>query len=234
MRILLTSVLIASIFASGCGRLIVGVVGNGVSKTEKRDISSFTELKVDTPCLVEVVEGEKPTLEITADENLLPLLSTSVNGKQLQISATDSYSTSQKIKVKITVKDLQKVEAGSASEVKIENATAKEFVMRLSEASQGSWSGTADKITYSGDSASTGTLKGKALELVANCQSASKLHAFELEAVSVKAISKEASSMEVSPKTSLEASAHSASKVRYHGSPESVKKDIQSAGSIDN
>lgn len=63
MRILLTSVLIASIFASGCGRLIVGVVGNGVSKTEKRDISSFTELKVDTPCLVEVVEGEKPTLK---------------------------------------------------------------------------------------------------------------------------------------------------------------------------
>ena len=63
---------------AGCSRLI-GVPGDGVIKGEDRPIPEFTRIEVSGAYQINWTDG-KPSLKISADQNLLPLINTSVTG----------------------------------------------------------------------------------------------------------------------------------------------------------
>src|SRR5512145_44394 len=92
-----------------------GVPGSGNIQTETREPVAFEAISIEYPGAEIVLQpGERETVEIEADDNLLPQLSTEVLSGRLTIknNETDwksSVNPSQPVKIAITVKNLNEI-----------------------------------------------------------------------------------------------------------------------------
>ncbi|NTF17962.1 DUF2807 domain-containing protein [Agrobacterium rubi] len=80
-----------------------GVEGSGSGREETRDLSAFDRLQSSIPGDIEVRRGEKSSIVIRADDNIVPLIKTDVSGGTLKVSASGSFSTRTPIRVLLTV-----------------------------------------------------------------------------------------------------------------------------------
>jgi Putative auto-transporter adhesin, head GIN domain len=108
--------LVLALLLSGC---IHGLHGSGVRKTEKRDLPAFTA--IDTSGAFEVVVSCQKTasVEIEADDNLLPIVQTEVRGGVLNVSTTKGYSSSGGIVLRIAVPDLASIKSTGAGKLNV-------------------------------------------------------------------------------------------------------------------
>ena len=83
--------------------------------TETRDMGAFESLSIEYPgAEITVQQGEKETVELEADDNLLPQLSTEVISGTLTIKSTESdwktsINPSAPVKINITVRNLTEI-----------------------------------------------------------------------------------------------------------------------------
>jgi len=101
------------------------IAGSGVIKTETRQVSGFDAISVDFPADVNVMQGKSEALEIEADDNLLPQLSTEVRNGTLYLENTERnwrerVSPSRPVTVTITVVELNQVRFPTAGKMSIE------------------------------------------------------------------------------------------------------------------
>lgn len=113
----------------GCG---VGVKGSGVVKSELREVADFKSISSDIVGEVLVKMGESQSVEVTFDDNLLPMVSTEAVDGELRISTTGSFSTSVGLKINITTPSLDSVRSSGVGAVKIEGLNAETFSIALS------------------------------------------------------------------------------------------------------
>jgi hypothetical protein len=110
-----TSLVIASCSLIGGSGLGGGVPGSGNIQTETRDTSAFQAISIEYPgAEVIVQQGNQEIVEIEADDNLLPQLSTEVVSGTLTIKSTEtdwktSVNPSAPVKINLTVKDLNTI-----------------------------------------------------------------------------------------------------------------------------
>jgi hypothetical protein len=110
-----TSLVIASCSLIGGGGLGGGVPGSGNIQTETRDTGAFQAISIEYPgAEVIVQQGNQEIVEIEADDNLLPQLSTEVVSGTLTIKSTEtdwktSVNPSAPVKINLTVKDLNTI-----------------------------------------------------------------------------------------------------------------------------
>jgi hypothetical protein len=101
-------------FIGGSG-LGGGVPGSGKIQTETREPGAFAALAIEYPgAEITIQQGEKEIVEVEADDNLLPQLSTEVLSGTLTIKSTETgwnamVNPSEPVKVNITVKDLSTI-----------------------------------------------------------------------------------------------------------------------------
>ena len=111
---LLVCVALACALTGGSG-LGGGVPGSGNVQTEKRDTDAFESISVEYPGSEIIVEqGDQETVEIEADDNLLPQLSTEVISGKLTIKNMETdwkamVNPSKPVKISITVKELNEI-----------------------------------------------------------------------------------------------------------------------------
>jgi hypothetical protein len=107
-----TALLAASCSLVGSGGLGGGIPGSGNVLIETRDTSPFEAIAIEYPgAEIIIQQGDKETVEIEADDNLLPQLSTEVLSRTLTIKSTETdwnamVNPSEPVKINITVKDL--------------------------------------------------------------------------------------------------------------------------------
>src|SRR5258708_36222583 len=111
-----TLAVILPVLLSSC---IHGVRGSGVRKTEQRDLPVFSAIETSGVFDVEVNCQKPASVEIEADDNIVPLVQTDVRGGVLYVSTTKSYSSSGGIKLRITVPDLASVKNTGAGKFNI-------------------------------------------------------------------------------------------------------------------
>ena len=85
------------------GRVLSGdaVEGSGKSATEQRVLGDFNALNLDISADVTVTAGKKRQCTVIADDNILPLILTECSDNTLRISAKESYSSTQKVRIVI-------------------------------------------------------------------------------------------------------------------------------------
>lgn len=94
------------------------VTGNGKIKKEKRNASStFDEIKVAGRYKVFFKQGSTASIEVEADENLLPYIETNVDGDELEIHAKKGYNVkpTTTILVYITLPTLSSLHSSGSS-----------------------------------------------------------------------------------------------------------------------
>ena len=201
----------------GCGRFKMGsysaVEGSGVSKTESRSVGSFSEVEIGNAMKLQVQLGEKTAVEVTGDDNLVPLVQTLVTGDRLTVSFDGSYSTKIGISVKVTTPKLTALSGSGASAL-----TATDF-----------W-GNPLKLQLSG--ASSASVSGKVETLDVECTGASRVLAKDLAAKAVKVDASGVSHVEVNASDQLDAKASGASSIDYVGKPKMVWPQASGASRV--
>jgi hypothetical protein len=110
-----TSLITASCSLIDGGGFGGGIPGSGNIQTETRATAAFEAISIEYPGAEIILQpGDEAIVEIKADDNLLPQLSTEVLAGRLTIKSIEtdwksSVNPSQPVKIAITVKDLNEI-----------------------------------------------------------------------------------------------------------------------------
>ena len=111
LRILAGSI-VFFLVASACGFTFHiptdRVIGSGKLATETRQVSGFDQVVLEGSGDIYLEQGEKESLTVEADDNIIDLVKTEVNGSRLElgIKPNRNVSTRQQVVYRLTVKDV--------------------------------------------------------------------------------------------------------------------------------
>lgn len=150
-----SGVLAVLALASGCGGTSAiapspaPTIGSGVVRTESRPVQGFSSVIVSAGGRVVIERTGEESLQISADDNILPLVDASViNGRLiLGLKPNVSVTTHSGIQFRVTVRDLTTIDASGASRVEFGNIDARQLTVHLSGASSFAASGSLDDLT---------------------------------------------------------------------------------------
>lgn len=122
------------------------VRGSGNAKTESRAVASFSKIDLTGAPDVEVTVGPATSVELTADDNLLPMIETTVSGETLKIGSKGSYSTSLGVKVKITVPSLDALAISGSGNVHVKGLKTGEMEVKIAGSGNITLTGGVDRL----------------------------------------------------------------------------------------
>lgn len=112
------------------GKMGNGIKGSGTMAKNTISLGAFTELEHDTVGEVIVTVGGKQSIEIEGDDNILPLLKTTVEGSTLKLESKENINPT-KLTYRITVPTLTAVELNGVGDVNVKGVTGAKFAAEL-------------------------------------------------------------------------------------------------------
>jgi len=123
------------------------IVGSGQLATEWRTVESFTAVEVSAAGHLIVEQTGVESLQVTAEDNILPLVRTEVRDGRLILGFEPhvGLTLTREVLFRLTVRELDDVGASGASRVEMPNVSGPELALHLSGASFLSASGRVDR-----------------------------------------------------------------------------------------
>lgn len=216
---------------SACNKICVKGSGNVVTK--ERVLTHFNELDMSGGYKVELTQDSVQKVEIITDDNLQDHVKTTVNGDKLVVKSDKNLCPSGSILVKIHIKELSKLEASGAVDVKTTNVFKQpSFELKTSGATESDLMMNVNTLSTRISGAGKITLRGQAAEYDIKISGAGKIKAFDLVANKCTVDISGAGDSEVNVLSELNVSASGASKVSYKGSPTKVVENSSGASSV--
>jgi len=220
----------SSLFAS-CR--IGGTHGDGNVKKETRSVSGFDGIKVSGAFNIILSQGATEEVIIEADENILPLIITKVEGGMLKIYTNKPIHNVTTMKAYITVKDIKRVEVSGACDIVGQTQIkTTELSFDASGASDSKLDIAVQKLKLFCSGASKLKFSGIANEVTVDCSGATDLFAFDLLAESYDIDLSGAGEAEINVSKRIHADVSGAGSIRYKGSPTEIDQNVSGAGSI--
>jgi hypothetical protein len=132
---------------AGCGVSLPGPTsGTGAVKTETRTVSGFTAVELGGNGDVTVQQNGTESLTISAEENLLPLLTSEVVDGTLKLGVKDGarIDSTQPIGYQITVKNLSGLDLGGSGNQTVTGVKTASLRVRVAGSGAVTATGTAD------------------------------------------------------------------------------------------
>jgi len=127
MRKLVCLVLL-TVLAAGChGKFMSQIKGSGKRELQKRDVASFTSISAEGAFTIEVTCQKNQSLEVEGDDNVLEYVTTEVSSNILRLKNTKNYSTSEPVKFRISVPNLEGLSVNGAGHVDIKGMNNDKF-----------------------------------------------------------------------------------------------------------
>lgn len=105
------------LLTTGCDHLVT-VHGNGDITRDSRELAPFTHIDADGAVDINILYGSTQSVTVTTDANIQPILTTEVRGDNtLYISSTESYSSTEGVKIDITIPVIKGVQIDGSSDV---------------------------------------------------------------------------------------------------------------------
>jgi hypothetical protein len=165
------------------GKKTERVTGSGDVKSEKRDVEKFDAVTLRNSADVFITIGEKTEVTVTADENILPYITTEVKENTLTISTKPHVSLQHKeLKVSITTPNLSAVKVASSGDIAVEGLKGDSFKIEVNGSGDVAAKGQVQKLDClvkgSGDLA-LGDLEAKTVSIKLAGSGDAKLNATE-------------------------------------------------------
>jgi hypothetical protein len=235
MRSTLTFTLSALVIFSGCDSLILGggplIVGSGVVKTESREVPAFTEVEITSALEATVSIGEKPSVTLTMDDNLLPLVKTEVEGGKLVVRYQSGSNIQAKSpqKVALVAPSLAAIAATGAAKVVATVGEAKSMKLEALGAGRLEVKGLdAESVDVTSEGAGQVELAGQAKRLTLDASGASQMLAPQVAFESARVSLSGASNGTLRVTGSIEGGVSGASSLKVSGNP--ATRNVSSSG----
>ncbi len=194
----------------GCG---AGVPGSGVSKTEARTLAPFDHITFQGVGSALISVGGPQVLEITADDNLLPLIETRILEGALIIRPKQEIQPKSELVVKIHVPDLQGLTLAGDTTAEVLGVASESFDIA---------------ITGHG----MATAGGRTESLSATIQGSGAVRATELQASRTRVKIIGSGEVAIHTTDDLDITIMGSGNVRYSGDPK-ITKTVLGSGSIE-
>ena len=208
------------------------VEGSGNLITDEREVSEFNKVHLKGSGNVFLSLGEKQSLIIKTDDNIMPLIKTDVSGKKLTISNGKHHLRPTVFEVFITVKNLEDVTISGSGDVRgNDRFVAEAFFAEISG------SGDIDLEVETGmlESKISGSgtihLSGKAEDYTVSISGSGEINAFDVQAKTVSVKISGSGNCRVYATESLDAKISGSGDVYYKGRPQ-INTRISGSGSI--
>lgn len=134
---------------AACGaQTTTEIIGSGVLASEQRPIGTFTSLSVTASSAdVYVSIGGPAAIKISSDDNIVPLITTSVSNSELAVGLTRAVSTRLGMRIDITTPVLNSVKVGATAKLHVSGIEGEQFILRGELGSQITATGKATNIS---------------------------------------------------------------------------------------
>jgi hypothetical protein len=131
---------------SGCEGGVFGVRGSGNVITESRDVSGFSEIALTGSGKVRVDVNGTESLIIEAEDNIMPLLTSEVNGGRLELGAESSISPTTDVIYTVGAIALEGVAVSGSGQATAAGVAAASFDVEISGSGRVEPTGTAGTL----------------------------------------------------------------------------------------
>ncbi len=175
-------------------------------------MADFSALEVAGAYQIQWSSG-KPALSISTDQNLLPLITTSISGESLHIDWKENLRPTQGIRIVVSSASLNAVQLNGAVSLKASNLSG-------------------DKLKLESNGASSVVVDGSVTNLEANLSGATRLNGTSLQSQTATVSLSGACYADVTVTEALNASISGTGVLTYGGNPKSVEKSVSGVGRI--
>lgn len=207
------------------------LVGSGRVSTETRELVEFDAVELRISGDAHITIGKPTALEITADDNLLPLIKTEIHEGRLVISSDYKFKTQHTPNIKITVADLKAAAVAGSGDIHIVGVDNQRLCLSVNGSGdlrfEGKTEALAVDVTGSGDV----KLTGKAEQLAASVAGSGDIHGFDLIAASAAVTVKGSGDVKVNVAKSLNIQVFGSGDVHYKGNP-TVCQQVAGSGDV--
>lgn len=145
--VLIGAAVLAMLAVSACDIDVLGERGSGTVVTESRTMSGFDEIVLSGSGEVFVDVNGTESLTITAEDNIMPLLTTEVQNGRLELGTRSSISPTVATIYTISAEALNGVSIEGSGGITATGITADSFDAEISGSGQIKVVGTADELT---------------------------------------------------------------------------------------
>jgi hypothetical protein len=229
----LTLIAFTMVFSSTVSAQFWGEKGNGNVKKQDREISSFSAISTSSGLNVYLRQGDKESITVEADENLLDLIVTRVKGDKLVIKTEDPVRRAKKLDVYVTFVNVDEISVSSGSDLESRSMLKFETLdISVSSGADATLELEADDVTCSVSSGADARLSGTANSFYGKASSGSDLRAADLKTKHCRAKASSGGDVSVYATESIDASASSGGDVNYYGNPTKVNTSNSSGGDV--
>ena len=231
---ILTVAFLALATSSCVGDWTFGQVnGNGDVVVDERNVGSFDAVKGSAGLDVYLTQGDEERVVVEADENLQEIITTTVEGGTLKVTAQKSIGRAKSKKVHVTYRSLNRIAASSGADV-IGNSLIESETLSLDSSSGADLQVeiAAREVSVNCSSGADIRVSGRAERLVADASSGSDIKARELEVNTCRASASSGADITVNVRERIEAKASSGGDIKYYGSPEAVSAKDGYSGNV--
>jgi hypothetical protein len=189
-------------------------IGSGIVVSETRSVSGFQSVLLEGVAKVDLTIGSSDLVVVEADNNLLPLINTTVqNGTLLIGNTSNAILPSKPIRIHIMMKSLEGIALSGSGDIFVSHLTAKNMRIDLSGSGDITVAGTADTLNI--------ILSGSG-----------DIHGNNLMARSVDATLQGSGDIVLYVSEDLDAKIIGSGDIYYYGNPAKVIQSITGSGNI--
>jgi hypothetical protein len=232
-HILLLTAVVSATSLSSCRRFRP-VHGSGNAKTEKRTVVDFTKVDISGGYKVTLKQDSSLAVTITADDNLLKYIKTSVEGGKLRIYSNKNLRSETQMTVTVGVKNLDEVEASGAVEVYSSGRinAKKDFKFDLSGSTKVDMDLSAANVHTDGSGSTELILKGQAASHDVSLSGSGDISALDFVVGKYSIETSGASNCRINVLKDLSVNSSGSSEIQYRGSPSNVSNHQSGASSV--
>lgn len=226
------SLLFVTSLLSSC---MVGVSGNGHVDEETRKVENFDGIDVGGMFEIHLVQSANYDVKVVADENLMELIETYVEGGVLKISSRENIRKAKELDIYISAPNYNSLDLSGAVTVDNKGSIrSTDLSINSSGASEINMNIDTQKLNLDLSGASEVRLSGIAEYVNISASGASDMEMFELKTKEMKLSLSGASEVDCNVSEDLQIDASGASEINYIGSATISRKDLSGASSINN
>lgn len=199
------------VLVAGCN-VLDAEPGNGKAGRQIRALAPFHAVELSGSLVGDIAIGPTQSVEITGDENLLPLVETDVRDGALRVHTTKNVRPKLEIAVHVVVPAIDAVSLSGSCTAKVQ--------------------GQGDTLALSLSGSGSITASGKVGALSIQGSGSTKVDAAALAADRVRVSISGSGAAEVAAATALDVDISGSGTVLYHGHPK-VTKSVSGSGSVE-
>ncbi len=228
--IMLLLILCLIIAASGC---TINGWGSGNLTNETKDANGARQVTLDGMGTIVLKQGNKESLTIEAEDNIIPHIQSKLEGDKLSISYdTNTPTPTKDVKFYLTVKDINSIIISGAGKIQSEGFKTKTMRISMDGAGNGDLAGlNLEKLTVNIAGAGKMILDGKCTEQTITISGAGNYDAKDLATETTTINIDGAGKGTVNAAKVLNAIISGAGNLNYLGSPQ-VNQQISGGGSV--